>query len=222
LKFTWIDFIITTFVIALFVLIAYFSLDVSASLTNQLPIEYRGVMKIILFIAVFLLLLGIIYPWFLRKLISPKDSEFSSNDKSIRCIIWKQTVFTYEWSASIFTYVTPVILRSLFFRMLGARVGKGVLIAGKIVEPQMVMIGDYSFTGEMSLLMAHALMKDRVVLKRIIIGNNVSIGAHAVVMPGVRIGDGSIVAAGALVPMNTIISPGEIWGGIPAKKLKDL
>ena len=52
------------------------------------------------------------------------------------------------------------------------------------------------------------------------IGDNVTIGATAVVMSGVTIGDGAIVSAGALVLKDTQIGPGEVWGGIPAKRLK--
>ena len=51
----------------------------------------------------------------------------------------------------------------------------------------------------------------------IIIGNDVWIGANAVVLKGVHIGDGAIVAAGAVVTKS--IPPYEIWGGVPAKKL---
>jgi hypothetical protein len=187
-----------------------------------LPVEYRGILKILVFSVLMLCGLGIAYAKILRLICPFEDSVFSSNDQSLRCLLWKQTVFAYEWTASILTYVTPVLLRSFLYRALGAKLGKGVLLGGKVVEPQMVTMGDYSFAGEMSLLMAHAITRDTVVLKRIIIGNYVSIGSHAVIMPGVRIGDESIVAAGALVPMNTIIPSGEVWGGIPAKKIKDV
>jgi carbonic anhydrase/acetyltransferase-like protein (isoleucine patch superfamily) len=172
---------------------------------------------------VFFLLLGVIYPRILRK-ISPflDEAVFSSNDRSLYCFIWKQTVFAYEWTGSIFSYVIPVVLRGLFFRLLGAQIGKGVLIAGKIVEPQMVTIGSYSIVGDTSLIMAHAMSQDRVILKRIVLGNYVTVGAHAIIMPGVRIGDHSIVATGAVVSMNTIIPPCEVWGGMPAIKLRDL
>jgi acetyltransferase-like isoleucine patch superfamily enzyme len=41
-------------------------------------------------------------------------------------------------------------------------------------------------------------------------------------MPGADIGDGAVVTAGSVVTMNTVVPPNELWGGIPAKKIKDL
>lgn len=52
------------------------------------------------------------------------------------------------------------------------------------------------------------------------IGKNVWIGANAVILRGVSIGEGAIVAAGAVV--NHDIPSHEIWGGVPAKKIRDL
>ena len=52
------------------------------------------------------------------------------------------------------------------------------------------------------------------------IGNDVWIGAHATVLAGVTIGDGAVVAAGAVVtkdvPENTVV------GGVPAKIIKHI
>jgi len=53
----------------------------------------------------------------------------------------------------------------------------------------------------------------------ICIGNNVWLGCHVVVLPGVTIGDGAIVGAGAVVTKD--IPSGERWGGIPARPLRD-
>lgn len=46
------------------------------------------------------------------------------------------------------------------------------------------------------------------------------IGMGAVVMDDVVVGEGSIVAAGSVVLSKTIIPPGELWGGAPAKFIK--
>ncbi|HAZ61859.1 MAG TPA: transferase, partial [Gammaproteobacteria bacterium] len=52
------------------------------------------------------------------------------------------------------------------------------------------------------------------------IGDRVTIGANAVVLAGVSIDDGALVAAGAVVPKGTRIGPGEVWGGVPARRLR--
>ena len=56
--------------------------------------------------------------------------------------------------------------------------------------------------------------------KPVHIGKNVWIGANTVILRGVSIGDGAIIAAGAIV--NQDIPPYEIWGGVPAKRIKRL
>nr|WP_200389622.1 DapH/DapD/GlmU-related protein [Thiocapsa imhoffii] len=49
------------------------------------------------------------------------------------------------------------------------------------------------------------------------IGNDVWIGAHAAILSGVTIGEGAIVAAGAVVRQD--VDPYTIVGGVPAKVL---
>lgn len=51
-----------------------------------------------------------------------------------------------------------------------------------------------------------------------VVGNDVWIGYNALVMPGVRIGDGAIVATGAVVTAD--VEPYTIVGGNPAKPIK--
>jgi|SRR3954453_17794623 maltose O-acetyltransferase len=46
------------------------------------------------------------------------------------------------------------------------------------------------------------------------------IGARVIVLPGVTIGDGCLVAAGALV--TTDLEPNGLYAGVPAKRIRDL
>jgi acetyltransferase-like isoleucine patch superfamily enzyme len=52
------------------------------------------------------------------------------------------------------------------------------------------------------------------------VGNDVTIGAHSVVLAGVTIGDGALVATGAVVRKGTQIGAGEVWGGVPARRIE--
>lgn len=54
---------------------------------------------------------------------------------------------------------------------------------------------------------------------RVTIGNDVWIGCRAIVLGGVRIGDGAVIAAGAVVTSD--VEPYTIFGGIPAIPIRN-
>ena len=58
------------------------------------------------------------------------------------------------------------------------------------------------------------------IYKPIHIGNRVWIGANVVITQGVHIGDGAVLAAGAVVTRD--VAPNTVVGGVPAKKIKDI
>lgn len=55
-----------------------------------------------------------------------------------------------------------------------------------------------------------------------VIANHVLVGMGAIVMDDVQIGSNSIIAAGAVVLEKTIVEPGCIYAGVPAKKVKTI
>lgn len=50
------------------------------------------------------------------------------------------------------------------------------------------------------------------------IGKNVWCGANVTILKGVKIGDGAVIAAGAVV--NKDVPAYELWGGVPARSIK--
>lgn len=55
-------------------------------------------------------------------------------------------------------------------------------------------------------------------VKKAIIGNDVLIGSHSLILGGVTIGNGAVIAAGAVVTKD--IPPYAVVGGVPAKVIK--
>lgn len=53
---------------------------------------------------------------------------------------------------------------------------------------------------------------------RPIIEDGVWVGANVVILRGVRIGTRAVIAAGAVVACD--VPPGEIWGGVPARRIR--
>ena len=91
---------------------------------------------------------------------------------------------------------------------------------------QFVKIGDDSLiaSGCKFIDHDHGFNRTDIIIKKqksssggIEISNNVWLGCNVVVLKGVSIGEGAIVAAGAVVTKS--ILPNEIWGGVPARKI---
>ncbi|WP_098714275.1 CatB-related O-acetyltransferase [Acinetobacter baumannii] len=62
-------------------------------------------------------------------------------------------------------------------------------------------------------------VKERIQqIQKVVIGHDVWIGAHVVILSGVNVGHGAIIAAGAVVTKD--VPPYAIVGGVPAKVIK--
>ncbi len=96
---------------------------------------------------------------------------------------------------------------ALFYRLMGAKIGRNVLINSKNVgDLSLLEIGDNSAIGGSATIIAHSFEKGGLKLKKVKIGKNVIIGLNAVILPGVEIGDHAVIAAGAVVPKNTLVA----------------
>lgn len=60
--------------------------------------------------------------------------------------------------------------------------------------------------------------RERPVTKPVMIGEDVFIGAHSIILKGVTIGDRSIIGAGSVVTKS--VGADEVWGGNPARLIR--
>lgn len=95
-------------------------------------------------------------------------------------------------------------------------------------EPYLVSIGNHNRISFECVFMTHdggrwvldnlySSKKPFLKFGTIKIGDNNFIGARVMINPGVTIGNNCIIAAGSIVTKD--IPSGEVWGGIPAKKI---
>ncbi|RLI84376.1 MAG: acyltransferase [Archaeoglobales archaeon] len=115
-------------------------------------------------------------------------------------------------------------LKCWLYRRIGVKVGKNVSFGLEstvdIFFPELIEVGDNSIIGYNTVLLAHEFLVDELRVGEVKIGKNVTIGANCTVLPGVEIGDNSIVSAHSLV--NSDIPPNVLAGGVPAKVIREL
>ena len=107
--------------------------------------------------------------------------------------------------------------------------GEFVFIGPRCMIGPGVSVGDYSmFASEAMVIGGDHIMgvvgvpivfAGRPKIKETVVGRDVWIGARAVVMSGVSIGDGAVLAAASVLTKS--VPPCEIWGGVPARKIRD-
>lgn len=94
-----------------------------------------------------------------------------------------------------------------------------------VLDSAEVVIGDYVMVGPRCQIITpnHSMdpMRRRehaTIAEKVVIGDDVWLGADVKVLPGVTIGDRSVIAAGSVVTKD--VPPDSVYGGIPAHPLR--
>ncbi|MBE0470278.1 MAG: acyltransferase [Methyloprofundus sp.] len=204
----------------LFIPTVIFSIYFSVNILSFIPLgEYKAITNVISSIFMIYLFNIIVYRIFLWKM-PLKEGEYIEDSKED--FIYHVYVLYYLILFNPLTpsLLVPVPLMRLIYIGLGAKLGENTYSAGAILDPPLVELGSNTIIGYDSVLCPHAVEGTRVVFKKIKIGNNVTIGMKSIIMAGVTIEDGGIVAAGSVVTKGTYIKTGDLWAGTPAKLLK--
>ena len=135
---------------------------------------------------------------------------------------WKLNAVLVDLAHKALRPFATVFTESLIHAGFGVKMGKQTAVAGVLRDHPLLEIGDYATIGQNSVLTAHAITHDEIVMEPIRIGRGAVVGINCVVMPGVELGEGAVLAPGGVATIGTKILPYELWGGIPARKLKDL
>lgn len=206
--------------LALFSIAAALGLGTTALLLGRLPLgDFRGVALVVSAVVLVYAYAIALHRGFLRFVplhhgyLTPGSRE----EFAYHVYLLFYLVLFQPLTRSLFL---PVPLMRVIYVALGAKLGANSYSAGTILDPPLTRVGDNCIIGHDAVLFSHAVEGDDLALAPITIGNNVTIGAKAVIQPGVIIEDGAIVAVGAVVTKGAHVGPGELWGGIPARRLR--
>ena len=107
--------------------------------------------------------------------------------------------------------------------MMGSVINIGAVIGEKSMIDMGVVLGGRATVGKNCHIGAGTVLAGVIEppsAKPVVIEDDVLIGANAVVLEGVTVGTGSVVAAGAVVTQD--VAPYTVVAGMPARKIKDI
>jgi acetyltransferase-like isoleucine patch superfamily enzyme len=110
----------------------------------------------------------------------------------------------------------------MYRALLGAKVHRhaaiGLEVTLDVFYPSLVTIGEDAVVGFNTTILCHEYMADRYRVGPVVVERRATIGANCTLLPGVVVGEGATVSAMSLV--NRDVPPGELWGGVPARRLR--
>lgn len=120
---------------------------------------------------------------------------------------------TYLVRYTVLDLLTPSPFNILFFKMMGMKIGKGVLLnTSNISDPCLITIEDYVTVGGSAFMMAHYGMKGFLIIDKLHIKKGAMIGLSAKLLGGVIVGEKAVVAPNCVVLPKTFIKDGEKYG----------
>jgi acetyltransferase-like isoleucine patch superfamily enzyme len=189
------------------------------------PLEaFLGIYLSILAFFLFGLVLMFVLPMF-RFLLNARPSKQGSipihSTKLLPWYIYNGMLFTFNTVYGRFARLTTIY--PVYLRMMGARIGRDVVFNTQhVYDLDILSVGDKTVIGANASILGHVGEKGRLVRMPVTIGKHCTIGQYANIFPGVTMGDNCHVGAMSMVPKGMQLDANAVYGGVPARKIKDL
>ena len=129
-----------------------------------------------------------------------------------------------NYAVIVLCRISPSLrLKNWLLRRLGTTVGEGATwgleSTPDVFWPELITVGEDAIVGYDATILCHEYLQDEFRTGEVVIGKRAMIGAGAIVLPGVHIGDDAQVAANSLVDRD--VPDGATVAGVPADVVDD-
>jgi len=111
----------------------------------------------------------------------------------------------------------PWLKNRFMLRFFGVKIGSNTICDNSWISSEFVSIGKNVIIGMSSSTISFGIEQDKFILRRIIIEDDVAIGAKCVLMPGTVMKRGSKLSAHSYTSYDSILEENSIYRGHPAK-----
>jgi acetyltransferase-like isoleucine patch superfamily enzyme len=152
----------------------------------------------------------------------PTDSPHTSLHKWYRKRNPLRVVINY--AVILLCRISPSLrLKRVLYRLIGMEVGSGAAwgleATPDVFWPDLITVEPDAVIGYDATILCHEFLVDEYRTGPVVIEKHAMVGAGAVVLPGVVVGEGAKVAANSLVTED--VPPGTTVAGVPATPAED-
>jgi len=151
----------------------------------------------------------------------PVEGEFTRSVKDKDYFYWNLRNIIKKWPLFIAaSNPFPWFKNRFVLRCFGVKIGKHSICDNCWISSEFVEIGENSIIGMNSVLISFGIEQDKFIIKKIMVGNDVIIGAKCVVLPGTKIKNAAKLSAHSYTDYDSILEEDKVYLGHPAKVKK--
>jgi len=179
------------------------------------PINLLALLHILQISAI---LFSILVLTIVKLIYSPKEGIFIRNIKDKNYFYWNLRNIVKKWPLFITASNPFPWLKNRFtLRFFGVKIGKKGIHDNSWISSEFVSIGKNVIIGMNSNILSFGIEQDKFILKKIVIEDDVLIGAKCVLLPGTHIKSNTKLSAHSYTKFNQILQEKSIYIGHPAK-----
>lgn len=151
----------------------------------------------------------------------PREGVFKRSRLDKDYCYWGIRGMVKKWPIWIARQLSLPIFEKIALKILGIKMSKGNSLHGGWMDCEFIELGKNTVIGQGSLIMSNLIIKDRLIIKKVVFKDNIIIGAHSVVLPGTNIDSNTILDGITLTKVNQKLEGNSIYSGIPAKRIME-
>ncbi len=177
---------------------------------NFLLLIYLLQFSAVLFSSLFLRLANLLH--------YPKEGLFKRDIKDKDYLYWNIRNIIKKWPLYITaTNPFPWFKNRFTLRFFGVKIGRKVICDNSWISSEFVSIGKNVIIGMNSTMITFGIEQDHFILKKIVVEDNVLIGAKCVLLPGTLIKKNAKLSAHSYTNYDDVLEENLIYSGHPAK-----
>jgi acetyltransferase-like isoleucine patch superfamily enzyme len=149
----------------------------------------------------------------------PKEGIFERQNTDKDYCYWSLRAVIRKWPLWLTRQLNLPLLENFAIKVLGNKTFNSSCVNGGWIDCEFIEFGKNVKIGQGSVVMSNILIKDKLIIKKVVLSDNVIIGAHSVVSPGTVIEKNAHLSALSRTRLNQNLYNNLIYRGRPAKQI---
>jgi len=157
-----------------------------------------------------LILINLIY--------KPKAGNFRRVKDNKDYYFWSLRSVIKKWPIWIISLLPSSVLNNLTLTIFGIKTSFTNNINNSNMDTEFIEFGKNITLGKGSFIKSSMICGDYLIIKKVIVQDNVIVGPHSYISPGTRIEENAILNTLSMTQFNQILEKNSIYSGYPARK----